>query len=595
MSSPAQHGLPLKVFVSYSHQDEMWRQKLGTSLRALEHRGLIQCWHDRKIVAGSAWQGEIDSELENANIILLLVSPDFMASDYCSTIEVRQALRRHEAGTARVIPIILRPTVWDHAIFFKLMALPTEGRPVSRWHDQDEALVDVVNGIKRVADELLSTAHPHSGANPPGQSDHVPKTVEQEIKFAGVANSQLKFISSDSPDEAIDKLAAVCALLDIRVGPKSQRAIADEYFDDSNLSLFGVGCSFRRRTDGPRHLVTVKRVVKLEGGFGIQRREDEQECDDQEFRRLIRETQHLRARFSGPLDGLDKLPLGRLDKVLTINNSRASVSLTTATAEYTFCYDRFYFFDEPEGRFSECFTEIEIELETGHPAEDIQLQKLTQSVSTIFGHNPHAKSKLERGLDWLQGGSEPRESICAVAFEIMGFKRSPLEWQKQALQTVNHHAKDSIRDVRGAAANDDTVCIPTGDGMILLFDDSPETIITVVASLQHRLKADRHRSRVALRIGIDVGDIFKFSDVNGNLNFGGSPMLMARQVMLLGREWHVLATKRAFSSLGITPPIESRSRKYLTESADEVEVFNIFKPRYDNADPFGNPAEPLSK
>ncbi len=110
MSSPRDSALD--VFLSYSHRDESLRDALSTHLALLEREGTIRTWHDRRIGAGEDRKGEIDGYLESADLILLLISPDFIASDYCFDVEMTRALERHEAGEARVIPVILRPTDW---------------------------------------------------------------------------------------------------------------------------------------------------------------------------------------------------------------------------------------------------------------------------------------------------------------------------------------------------------------------------------------------------------------------------------------------------------------------------------------------------
>ena len=99
---------PIEVFISYSHKDEALREKLGTHLSLLKRQGVIDEWHDRRIGAGQEWAGAIDEHLNSAAVILLLVSADFVASDYCYDLEMTRALERHDAGDARVIPVILR-------------------------------------------------------------------------------------------------------------------------------------------------------------------------------------------------------------------------------------------------------------------------------------------------------------------------------------------------------------------------------------------------------------------------------------------------------------------------------------------------------
>ena len=104
----ASSAAPIELFISYSHKDEPLREKLDTHLSLLKRQGVIDAWHDRRIGAGHEWAGAIDEHLNSAAVILLLVSADFLASDYCYDLEMKRALERHDAGDARVIPVILR-------------------------------------------------------------------------------------------------------------------------------------------------------------------------------------------------------------------------------------------------------------------------------------------------------------------------------------------------------------------------------------------------------------------------------------------------------------------------------------------------------
>lgn len=114
----------------------------------LRRQGVIDVWHDRRIAAGDEFDHAISTELEKADVILLLVSPDFLASDYCYDVEVKRAMERHDAKLIRVIPVILRPCDWHGAPFGKLLAAPKDGKPVTRWPDLDEAFLDVTQAIK---------------------------------------------------------------------------------------------------------------------------------------------------------------------------------------------------------------------------------------------------------------------------------------------------------------------------------------------------------------------------------------------------------------------------------------------------------------
>ena len=140
----------LRLFYSYSHKDDLLREQLETHLKLLQRQGLIQPWHDRRILPGDEWVEEIDDNLNRADIILLIVSADFIASDYCYEIEMTRAMERHAAGEATVIPVIVRPVDWRGTQFNKLSWLPQNGKPVTKWDDKDDAWYNVEQGIKAV-------------------------------------------------------------------------------------------------------------------------------------------------------------------------------------------------------------------------------------------------------------------------------------------------------------------------------------------------------------------------------------------------------------------------------------------------------------
>ncbi|MCC8955042.1 toll/interleukin-1 receptor domain-containing protein [Bradyrhizobium sp. Pear77] len=138
------------LFFSYSHKDEGLRDQLETHLRMLQRQGFIEAWHDRRILAGTPLDSSIDAQMERADIVLLLVSSDFLASEYCYEREMQRALVRHREGACVVIPVILRPCDWRDAPFAPLMALPTDGKPVTKWPNADEAFLEITTGIKKL-------------------------------------------------------------------------------------------------------------------------------------------------------------------------------------------------------------------------------------------------------------------------------------------------------------------------------------------------------------------------------------------------------------------------------------------------------------
>lgn len=144
---------PIRIFVAYSHKDDEHRENLMRHISPLRQRGTIAEWHDRRIVAGQEWEHAIDEHLEKAQIILLLVSPDFLYSDYCRK-EMARALERHQTDEAVVIPIVVRDTYMKDQAFAKLQMLPTDAKPVANWVNSDNAWVNVVHGIDTAIDNL---------------------------------------------------------------------------------------------------------------------------------------------------------------------------------------------------------------------------------------------------------------------------------------------------------------------------------------------------------------------------------------------------------------------------------------------------------
>lgn len=145
-----------RVFFSYSHDDEAHRDQLEKHLATLKHQGLIDSWHDRRILAGQELGQVIDQQLEAADVILLLISASFLASDYCYGIEMARALQRHKEGNAKVIPVIVRPCEWQVTPLGALLAAPRDGKAITTWSNFDEAYADVARQVRQVVTQVQS-------------------------------------------------------------------------------------------------------------------------------------------------------------------------------------------------------------------------------------------------------------------------------------------------------------------------------------------------------------------------------------------------------------------------------------------------------
>ena len=173
----------IEVFFSYSHNDENLSLELETHLKVLQRQGVIKAWNDRRISAGSEWEKQIHLNLQRAQIILLLVSADFIASDYCLDVEVSQAMERHRTGDSIVVPVILRPCDWESMPFGKLQAVPKGARPVTSWENRDEAFADIAITIRQIAEELQKKTS--IGVSDPGPASQLEKTRNNSNALAG--------------------------------------------------------------------------------------------------------------------------------------------------------------------------------------------------------------------------------------------------------------------------------------------------------------------------------------------------------------------------------------------------------------------------
>ncbi|NHH85339.1 TIR domain-containing protein [Cobetia sp. MB87] len=150
--------MPSKVFISYSHKDEKFKDELVEHISGLVRNGDITEWNDRKIIPASDWSAEISSQLLDSDLILFLVSSSFLSSDYCIDIEASKAIEMHDAGQAQLIPIIVRSTDWSSSPIAKFQGLPKDAKPIDTWGNLDEAWLNVVSGIRKHINEFVPKA-----------------------------------------------------------------------------------------------------------------------------------------------------------------------------------------------------------------------------------------------------------------------------------------------------------------------------------------------------------------------------------------------------------------------------------------------------
>lgn len=140
----------MKAFISYSHADERTLERLHKHLAMLQREGTLSTWVDHEILPGANLDDAIRQELDSSDLFLALVSPDYLASNYCYEKEFEYALEKSRDGSIRVVPIIAEPSDWLSSPLRQFMALPKEGKPISEWTNANNAYLDVVTGLRRL-------------------------------------------------------------------------------------------------------------------------------------------------------------------------------------------------------------------------------------------------------------------------------------------------------------------------------------------------------------------------------------------------------------------------------------------------------------
>ena len=219
---------PLKIFYSYAHEDKTLRGELGKHLANCRSQKICEDWSDGDIVAGDEWDTEIKDKLRSSDFILLLISADFLNSEYIGSVEMQEAMQRHLAAKARVIPIMLRPCEYSGAVFTKLQGLPSEMKPVTSWTDQDEAWTDVVKGLKAAFEKFRKS---FNGTGPAAAATSDPSLIKpppETPKPSSVPGEALNVAQEENRALAATSTKAFQGLSELMANPKINRFVADE-------------------------------------------------------------------------------------------------------------------------------------------------------------------------------------------------------------------------------------------------------------------------------------------------------------------------------------------------------------------------------
>ncbi len=199
--------MSVEIFCCYARKDQQLLDELKTHLKPLQRQGLIRIWNDTDISPGANWEVEIHKYLDAAQVILLLMSPDFINSEYCYSIEMDRAMKLYEQGKAYVIPVILRPTDWEYTPFSKLQVLPKEGKPLTTWNNRDEAFLNVAKGIRKVIEEFTPPLPTNEQLFKPAEESEISSTTSE------ASSTSLVTTATEEAEKSIVHLNYICLLL----------------------------------------------------------------------------------------------------------------------------------------------------------------------------------------------------------------------------------------------------------------------------------------------------------------------------------------------------------------------------------------------
>jgi len=220
---------PVGLFYSYAHEDEPYRDELAGHLKILERRGLIQVWHDRKIVAGQDWNAAIDGALDHAELVLLLLSKDFIESDYIFGVELKRAMQRQQAQACEVVPILVRaididPEDAEDLPFMKLQALPTDLKAVTSWANRDEAWTNVAKGLRATVRSIRERRRPVAAPERPAAPAPVIDASRDRPAFS-IAGTRPPASAGDAMLDQV--IGGVMAQIDAAERQRSGRSMID--------------------------------------------------------------------------------------------------------------------------------------------------------------------------------------------------------------------------------------------------------------------------------------------------------------------------------------------------------------------------------
>jgi class 3 adenylate cyclase len=410
------------------------------------------------------------------------------------------------------------------------------------------------------------------------------------------ATTQFKFESFGPPSRTLEKVFALLAMLEIESDESREEEIRDQYYDDKERTLSRNDCIIRRRlmSDG-KIVMSFAANKKHATSIASERMKVEKICDTDELAAMVENgfqneiSRIFRDKFRIQLASKQIVPL------VEVSNKRTIVPFSTAVGKYSLHFDDFCFLVHDV--ISDEHSEIEIHCETPHAADDIQMQKLLKALQELLDFHSHKLSKARRAIDWSRSKGQDVRTVHCVMFDIVGYSKRTSDVQKQSILVFAKFVREAVVEV-GAYDPEHILYIPTGDGLVLVVENNPQSLVQLVYDVQDRVKRfcdDNPDGEFGFRTGLHSGPVFKYRDVNHQPNYAGNGINLAQRVMSLGSPGHILATRETFDNIagmdaGIRACFHELPAEFTVKHGASLKVYNVFD---DNG--HGNAAAPEQK
>jgi hypothetical protein len=401
---------------------------------------------------------------------------------------------------------------------------------------------------------------------------------------------QLKYSIIDKPEEFQRKFEYLLHMRGLLIERISKEKLEDHYFDDDTRTISRSGHSLRIRSgesESSPFLVTLKSDDKHPGKKGLYRIEEEVQCDEIQRKQLLSDKNF----FSTLFPNSNIFLATPLKSTSTIKNKRLSIEFSSDTARCRMCYDLFHYFFEDTGFYSPLYSEVEIE-KIGCPDEnDPEITHIHGALTEIFGLTEHKLSKAKRGEEFRSDEYPPVASVCVVGFDIIGYSKMPPSSQLKSIQALNKFAKDAIEELVGGKIQ--FIYIPTGDGMYVVLEKENQSItlpfITQVQNLTRKFIKSSPTDSFTFRTSVHTGPVFRYSDINENLNYAGNGINVAARILNFGAAWHIIVSSEARELLrtyGANDGFFNDLGEKTVKHGHSIRMHNLF-----DQGNFGNPSE----